>query len=265
MNDFLKIKNLSLNFGGLKALKNLSFELKKGEIYSVIGPNGAGKTSLFNCINGIYSPSSKESKIIFKDKEIQGNRPDQIARLGIGRTFQNVKCFTHMTVIDNIMVGKHIFIKAGLFRNAFMWGLPSFTAKEEIKERKDVEEIIEYLSLTDVRDFPIGMLPYHYQKLAEIGRVLAQKPELILLDEPFAGLDPNEKKEMIIRIKNLPKDLSTTVLMIEHDMNIVMEISHRILVVNFGEKIADGLTNEVRINPMVLKAYLGDVFDVKCG
>jgi branched-chain amino acid transport system ATP-binding protein len=253
---FLKVENLSISFGGLEALRDIQFEVPKGQIFAIIGPNGAGKTTLFNCINGIYKPN--KGRVVFKDREIQGKRPDQVARLGIARTFQNIELFSHMNTMENLMLGRHLFIKTGIFRGAFMWGGRSFAGREEIAHRARVEEIIDLLDLQSVREKFVGALPYGTQKQVELGRALALEPELLLLDEPCAGMNSEEKQDMIFWIKDIQDELGVTILLIEHDMKMVMDISERILVINFGSPIVQGTPEEVQQHPEVLKAYLGE-------
>jgi len=253
---FFKVENLSISFGGLEALREIAFEVQKGEIYAIIGPNGAGKTTLFNCINGIYRPN--KGLIRFKGKDIQGKRPDQVARLGIARTFQNIELFSHMNTMENLMLGRHNYMKTGLFRGAFMWGKRSFAGREEVSHRKKVEEIIDLLDLQSVRNKFVGSLPYGIQKQVELGRALALEPEVLLLDEPSAGMNSEEKQDMIFWIKDIQDTLGVTILLIEHDMKMVMDISERILVINFGLMITEGTPEEVQKNPEVLKAYLGE-------
>ena len=253
---FFKVENLSISFGGLVALDGVSFEVPKGAIFSIIGPNGAGKTTLFNCINGIYH--SDTGGIHFKGREIQGKKPDRIARLGIARTFQNIELFSHMSTMENLMLGRHKFIKTGLFRGAFMWGRRSFAGREETVHRRKVEEIIDFLDLQSVRNKLVGGLPYGTQKQVELGRALALEPELLLLDEPSAGMNSEEKQDMIFWIKDIQDDFGVTILLIEHDMKMVMDISERILAINFGRPIVEGTPEEVQAHPEVLKAYLGE-------
>ena len=257
---FFKVDNLSISFGGLEALKGITFEVRKGTIFSIIGPNGAGKTTLFNCINGIYRPGT--GRIIFKDREIQGKKPDRIARLGISRTFQNIELFTYMNTMENLMLGRHTFMKTGLFRGALMWGRRSFAGREEVAHRKKVEEIIDLLDLQSVRGKLVGGLPYGTQKQVELGRALALEPELLLLDEPSAGMNSEEKQDMILWVKDIQDDLGVTILLIEHDMKMVMDISDRVLAINFGKPIIEGTPSEVQQHPEVLKAYLGEDEDI---
>jgi len=253
---FMRVENIYISFGGLDALTDVSFEVRKGEIYAIIGPNGAGKTTLFNCINGIYRPD--RGYIIFKDKEIQGKRPDRIARLGVARTFQNIELFSHMSTMENLMLGRHNAMKTGIFRGAFMWGRRSFSGREEVTHRRKVEEIIDLLALQSVRNKLVGSLPYGTQKQIELGRALALEPELLLLDEPSAGMNSEEKQDMIFWIKDIQDTLGVTILLIEHDMKMVMDISDRILVINFGSIITQGPPEAVQKHPEVLKAYLGE-------
>jgi branched-chain amino acid transport system ATP-binding protein len=253
---FFEVKDLSIQFGGVRALDNISFEVKKGEVYAIIGPNGAGKTTLFNCINGIYKPNAGE--VYFKDKKVLGRKPDRVARLGIARTFQNIELFNNMNTMENIMLGRHLFMKTGLLRGAFLWGKKSFAGSEEIAHRRKVEEIIDFLDLQAARNKLVGGLPYGIQKQIELGRALAMEPELLLLDEPCAGMNSEEKQDMIFWVKDIQDELGITILLIEHDMNMVMDISDRILALNFGSPITEGTPDEVQKHPEVLKAYLGE-------
>jgi branched-chain amino acid transport system ATP-binding protein len=253
---FFEAKNLSISFGGLTALDDISFEVQQGEIYAIIGPNGAGKTTLFNCINGIYHPNTGE--IIFKDHNIRGKKPDKIAKMGIARTFQNIELFNNMNTMENIMLGRHLYMQTGLFRGAFLWGRRSFAGKEEVDHRKKVEEIIDFLDLQSARNKFVGGLPYGTQKQIELARALALEPELLLLDEPCAGMNSEEKQDMIFWVKDIQDELGVTILLIEHDMTMVMDISDRILVLNFGKIITEGTPEEVQKHPEVLRAYLGE-------
>jgi len=256
MAPILKIENLTISFGGIKAVNNVSFEVEKGSIYSIIGPNGAGKTTIFNCISGIYSPDS--GKIFFKGEEITRLKPHQVAKKGIARTFQNIELFSHMSTMDNLMLGRHIHMKTGVWRGATFINKNSKAAKEEIEHRRKVEEIIDFLDLQASRNQFVINLPYGTRKLVELGRALALEPELILLDEPSAGMNLEEKMDMIFSIQDIRDDLGITVLLVEHDMNLIMGVSDRILALNFGEKIAEGLPEEIQKHPEVLKAYLGE-------
>ncbi|MFZ5571207.1 MAG: ABC transporter ATP-binding protein [Thermodesulfobacteriota bacterium] len=254
--DFFSLTNVSIAFGGIEALKDISFQVEKGEIFAIIGPNGAGKTTLFNCINGIYR--ADRGQIRFKGRKLEGKKPDHIARLGVARTFQNIELFNNMNTMENIMLGRHVYMKTGLFRGAFMWGSRSFAGREETIHRRKVEEIIALLNLQAVRDKPVGGLPYGTQKLVELGRALALEPELLLLDEPCAGMNSEEKQDLIFWIKDIQDELDITILLIEHDMNMVMDISDRILAINFGSPITIGGPREIQQHPEVLRAYLGE-------
>ena len=253
---FFQVDNLSISFGGIKALQDVSFTMDKGEIFSVIGPNGAGKTTLFNCISGLYKPD--HGNIRFQGKKVDSEKPDIIAKMGIARTFQNIELFSNMNTMENIMLGRHIHMQTGLFNGMTMWGRSSFAAKEEVKHREKVEEIIDFLELQNVRDKFVGALPYGTQKLIELGRALALEPTLLLLDEPCAGMNSEEKQDMIFWIKDIQDDLGITILLIEHDMKMVMDISSRVLAINFGKPVTLGVPQEVQQNKEVLKAYIGE-------
>ncbi|MDY6904611.1 MAG: ABC transporter ATP-binding protein [Thermodesulfobacteriota bacterium] len=253
---FFSVQDLSMTFGGLKALDKVRFDVEKGEVFAVIGPNGAGKTTLFNCINGIYPPTA--GAVVFKGRNIIGKKPDKVARMGIARTFQNIELFDKMDTMENIMLGRHLFMKTGLFRGGMMWGPWSFAGKEEKAHRHKVETIIDLLELQSVRTKFVGALPYGVRKKIELGRALATEPELLLLDEPCAGMNAEEKQDMIFWIKDIQDELGVTILLIEHDMSMVMDISDRILALNFGSMITEGKPDEVRQHPEVLKAYLGE-------
>jgi len=253
---FFEVNNLSISFGGLKALNDISFQVQAGEIYAIIGPNGAGKTTLFNCINGIYKPT--RGQISFKGRSLVGKKPDKVARMGIARTFQNIELFDNMNTMENIMLGRHLYMKTGLFRGAFLWGKTSFSGQEEVAHRRRVEEIIDFLDLQSARNKFVGSLPYGTQKQIELARALALEPELLLLDEPCAGMNSEEKQDMIFWVKDIQDELGITILLIEHDMTMVMDISDRILVLNFGSPITEGNPDEVQTHPEVLKAYLGE-------
>lgn len=252
----LRIEHLSVSFGGIKALHDVSFEVEKGIIYSIIGPNGAGKTTIFNCISGIYRPDS--GHIFFKGEEITHLKPHQVAQKGIARTFQNIELFSHMTTMDNLMLGRHLRMKTGVWRGATFLSRRSRAAREEIAHRRKVEEIIDFLELQSARNQFVSNLPYGIRKLVELGRALALEPELILLDEPSAGMNLEEKADMMFSIQDLRDDLGVSVLLVEHDMSLVMDISDRVLALNYGEKIAEGLPSMIQSHPEVLKAYLGE-------
>ena len=256
----LKVDHIFMAFGGVQALMDISLEVKKGEIFSVIGPNGAGKTVLLNCINGLYHP--QKGQIYFEGKEISRLKPHQRAEMGISRTFQKIELFKGTSVLDNIRLGRHIHLKTGLLSGSIYIGK---TAHEEIEHRDFIEkEIIDLLEIEHIRDKVVGMLPYGLQKRVELARALALNPKVILLDEPLAGLNLEEVEDMarFILDINEEKRWQTTCVLVEHDMGVVMDISHRVMALNFGEKIAEGTPIEIQKNPNVIKAYLGEVEDL---
>ena len=253
---FFKAQEISISFGGLKALDRVSFDIGQGEIFSIIGPNGAGKTTIFNCINRYYDLD--EGMLLLEDRDICSIKPHEVAQAGIARTFQNIELFNNMNTMENIMLGRHLYMKTGLFRGGFLWGKKSFAGREEVVHRKKVEEIIDFLDLQTARNKLVGGLPYGTQKQIELGRALALEPELLLLDEPCAGMNSEEKQDMIFWVKDIQDELGITILLIEHDMNMVMDISDRILALNFGRPITEGNPEDVQKHPEVLKAYLGE-------
>jgi branched-chain amino acid transport system ATP-binding protein len=251
---FLTIDDVSLSFGGIRALSDVSLSLERGELYAIIGPNGAGKTSILNCISGFYQPDS--GTIRFEDQNITGYRPDQIAKLGIARTFQNVELFSNMNVIDNMLLGRHNHIKSGFFRNAII----GYFARDEAENRHKVEEIIDFLEMEFWRKHMVSSLPYGVQKRVELGRALAQEPRLLLLDEPMSGMNLEEKEDIARFVLDVNEELGTTIVMIEHEIAVVMDISQRVCVLDFGKKIAEGIPEEIQKNQEVQKAYLGEEY-----
>ena len=248
----LEADDVSLRFGGVRALTGVSFHVRPGEIFSIIGPNGAGKTSMVNCISGRYRPT--EGRILFEGRDITRMAARRRAGLGLGRTFQNLALFGHMSVLDNIMVGRHHLMRSGFLSGMLYWG---GAQKEEIEHRRAIEEIIDFLEIQHVRHAPAGTLSYGLRKRVELARAVAVKPKLILLDEPMAGMNLEEKEDMARFIIDLNQEWGMTVLMIEHDMGVVMDISHRVMVLDFGRKLAEGSPAEVLAHPEVKRAYLG--------
>ncbi len=253
----LEVSNISLAFGGVKALTDVSFKVRQGEVFSIIGPNGAGKTSMLNSISGRYQPN--QGSIKFKGNEVMGMRPNERCVLGIGRTFQNLALFSHMTVLDNIMVGRHHLLKNNFITGPLYWFSPA--RKEELAHRRAVEDIIDFLEIAHIRKSVAGTLSYGLRKRVELARAVALRPDLILLDEPMAGMNLEEKEDMARYIIDLNEEWGMTVVMIEHDMGVVMDISNRVMVLDFGKKIAEGLPEEVMANDHVKKAYLGEDTD----
>ena len=250
--SILEVKNISLSFGGVKAITDISFDVFEHEIRALIGPNGAGKSSLLNCINGIYKP--QEGQILFKGEVLDKITPNIIAQKGISRTFQNLALFKRMSVLDNILVGRKLHSKANFFEVALQ--LPRAT-REEKQNREKCEEIIKFLEIENIKNTPVGKLPYGLQKKVELGRALATEANVLLLDEPMAGMNVEEKRDMCRFILKVNDELGTTIVLIEHDMGVVMDISDRVVVLDYGKIIGDDVPDKVRSNQKVIDAYLG--------
>jgi branched-chain amino acid transport system ATP-binding protein len=248
----LAVDNVSLSFGGVRALRDVSFDIRKGEIRAIIGPNGAGKTSMLNVINGFYHP--QDGVITFKGKRRHDMRPYLAASQGIARTFQNVALFKGMSTLDNVMAGRSLKMRRGFGWQLFRHG-PAML--EEVRHRRRAEDIIDFLQIAHIRKIPVGQLPYGLQKRVELGRALAMEPELLLLDEPMAGMNLEEKEDMSRFILEVNREYGTTIALIEHDMGVVMDISDRVVVLDYGRKIADGSPESVKTDQTVIDAYLG--------
>ena len=252
MSNIISFKDVSLSFGGVKALNNVSFDIEKGSLFAIIGPNGAGKTSLFNCISGIYKPTS--GIVEYNGETIEGMRPDEIANMGVARTFQNIELFENMTVLDNILIGAHRHIDYGSVAG-ILYG-PS-VRKKELEARKIAEDIIDFLEIEEYRFSFILSLPYGIQKRVELARALAMKPEVILLDEPAAGMNNEETEDIARFILDIHEELNITTVLVDHDMNMVMDIAEYVVVMDFGEKLFEGLPKDATSNKQVIEAYLG--------
>lgn len=249
----LEIQDISISFGGIVALSHVNLQVYDGELAAIIGPNGAGKTTLFNCIFGIYRPDRGD--ILLDGKSLRNKKPHMIAKSGIARTFQNIELFMNMTVIENLMLGRHLHIGSGVFSGAFYIGR---ACNEEITNRRKAEEIIEFLEIEGARKKMVSSLPFGIQKRVELGRAMATDPKILLLDEPTAGMNVEEKEDMARFIIDIKEEMEITIIMVEHDMGVVMDLAERIMVLDFGRKIAEGSPDEIVSNRKVIQAYLGE-------
>jgi len=253
----LEVHDIHLSFKGVKAVDGVTFHVDDRELFAIIGPNGAGKTSLFNSINQVYRP--QEGEIRWKGESLMGLKPNLTAEKGIARTFQNIALYPHMTVLENILTGRHVRMQAGWLAGSLWWGKAK---KEEMENREVVEAIIDFLEIEQWRKYPVGLLPYGVQKRVEMGRALAMDPELLLLDEPVAGMNLEETEDMARFILDVQDELGIAIILVEHDMGLVMDIADRVLVVDFGKPIALGRPAEIQQNPNVIKAYLGEEVEI---
>jgi branched-chain amino acid transport system ATP-binding protein len=252
----LEMRNITLRFGGVVAIKDISFDIREGEIRAIIGPNGAGKSSMLNVISGFYHP--QDGQVLYRGKVRPQMRPYQVARLGIARTFQNIALFEGMTVLDNVMTGRLNHMNASVLQQAIWWGKAQ---REEVENRRKAEEVIDFLQIQHIRKTPVGRLPYGLKKRVELARALVAEPKILLLDEPMAGMNVEEKEDMSRFILDVNDEFGTTIVLIEHDMGVVMDLSDRVVVMDYGKKIGDGTPEEIRANPAVIDAYLGVAHD----
>ena len=252
----MEMRNITLRFGGVEAIKDISFDIREGEVRAIIGPNGAGKSSMLNVISGFYVP--QEGEVWFRGERRPPMKPYQVARQGIARTFQNIALFNGMSVLDNVMTGRLTHMRSNMLAQAIWW---AGAQKEETRHRARVEEIIDFLQINHIRKTPVGRLPYGLKKRVELARALAAEPKLLLLDEPMAGMNVEEKEDMSRFILDVNDEFGTTIALIEHDMGVVMDLSDRVVVMDYGKKIGDGTPSEVRANQAVIDAYLGVAHD----